>query len=148
MKRSPRLLKKHVFRDFLVDLLHCNVCLWNSHFLPGLLNHQHQHHDDHHNDHHYNHQEVAAGQYLGTGGLTMVGQLVPMLQVTIIANIKMVMIVITITNVCHPNPGCWLRDNDNCVLARHLLLHHHLLDPLLPHHDLRTHTRASMAQLW
>ena len=25
-------------------------------------------------------QEVAAGQYLGTGGLTMVGQLVPILQ--------------------------------------------------------------------
>jgi len=25
-------------------------------------------------------QEVAAGQYLGTGGLTMIGQLVPMLQ--------------------------------------------------------------------
>ena len=28
-----------------------------------------------------NEQEVAAGQYLGTGGLTMVGQMVPMLQV-------------------------------------------------------------------
>ena len=25
-------------------------------------------------------QEVAAGQYLGTGGLNMIGQLVPMLQ--------------------------------------------------------------------
>ena len=25
-------------------------------------------------------QEVAAGQYLGSGGLTMIGQLVPMLQ--------------------------------------------------------------------
>ena len=25
-------------------------------------------------------QEVAAGQYLGTGGLTMIGQLVPILQ--------------------------------------------------------------------
>jgi hypothetical protein len=25
-------------------------------------------------------QEVAAGQYLGSGGLTMIGQLVPMMQ--------------------------------------------------------------------
>ena len=69
-------------------------------------------------------QEVAAGQYLGTGGCTFVGQLVPIFQVQYEfdhlkkGNIELF-------------PGCWIRHNDDRVLAWHLLLHHHRLDAVL-----------------
>ena len=71
-------------------------------------------------------QEVATGQYLGSGGLTMIGQLVPMLQ-----GMR-----IYIAKICFSWPSkickiyshgilsedvfgliyrCWLCHNDDCV---------------------------------
>lgn len=61
-----------------------------------MITDQQPHHDDHIDD-----QEVAAGQYLGTGGLTMVGQLVPMLQV-LITIIIIIVIIIAIIIIIKP----------------------------------------------
>ena len=88
-------------------------------------------------------QEVATGQYLGSGGLTMIGQLVPMLQGTYVTKgIRIVMpelklIEVKSMLVFYFNHQlffrCWLCHNDDRVFPRHLLLHHYLLDFVLPY---------------
>ena len=44
-------------------------------------------------------------------------------------------------------PGGRLRHHDHRLLAGHLLLHHHLLDSLLSHHDLHPHPGTSLEEL-
>ena len=94
-------------------------------------------------------QEVATGQYLGAGGLTMIGQLVPILQGTIILTIliehgKCIFILLLLLllfrrGVCH---------DDHSVLSGHLLLHYHRMDPvLLARHDF-LHSGSSVGHLW
>ena len=82
---------------------------------------------------------MAAGQYLGTGGLTMVGQLVPILQVGG---------VVCDYGVIFTCAGGWVRNHDHRVLARYLLLHHHRLDSLLPDQHHHQHTGVTLENLW
>ena len=82
--------------------------------------------------------EVSVGQYLGVGGMSVVGQLAPIFKV--IVNIQLIFINFVLFSLT----GCRLFcDNDG--VPRECLLHHrHHLDPLLPLQHLHGPPQAAL----
>ena len=68
--------------------------------------------------------EVSVGQYLGVGGMSVVGQLAPILKVCKIDSMFCFMVCVF--------TGCWILCHDHGVPGELLLHHRGHLDALLP----------------
>ena len=85
-------------------------------------------------------QEVALGQYLGVGGMTLISQLAPIMKGTHYLSLSQ-----PFFKKLFKRSG--LRYNDNRLLHRHLLLRHYRLDTILLNRLLHRFTWSSMASL-
>ena len=93
-------------------------------------------------------QEVAIGQYLGSGGMTLVAQLCPMLKVKLLNIDKKMKMICTKCHKLYLFTGCGHSNHVPRVLPGHLLLHHHRVDILLPHIRIHGAPGLALEHMW